>query len=212
MALSKQEFDTGVRNWPARWRGFHNDFYARLATENPDGQFTPEWWESFLPDLRAWKATRGVSSKAITGEVHAALPELRSAWVEACAPHLHQDVSQVTWTEVRAFPDVVARLKPARAGGHVRSPVFRSKFCHFLVPAIFPVVDGGLMGLAGQSYEKHFKTVQREWSETPGDLKEELRDRLTNLIEAEPTEGYPFVNKIVELSLIGRRFRSLGKR
>lgn len=212
MALSRQEFGDGVRVWPAGWgQDFHNRFYAQLTNENPGGEFTPEWWETFLPNLTRWKATRGASSEAITRAVHAGLPELRDAWVEACAPHLHKDISQVTWAEVAPFANLVARFKPSRAGGHVRSPVFRSKFCHFLAPAIFPVADGALMGLFGQVYEKHFTNVQREWSETSEDPRSELRSQLTHHIGAEPTPGYPFVNKIVELSLAGRRAQRLTR-
>jgi hypothetical protein len=46
-----------------------------------------------------------------------------------------KDIIGVTWDQVRAFPEVDPRLKPTR------SPLFPSKFCHFLLPRIFPVVD-----------------------------------------------------------------------
>lgn len=204
--LSQVDFESGIQAWP--WdKSFHNDFYEQLARENPNGEFDASWWETFLPRLRRWKATRSTPSEAITREVLAALPEMRATWIEACQPHLNKDVSEVTWTEVAAWPELVARFKPSRAGGYVRSPVFRSKFCHFLAPAIFPVADRAKLGLAGQSYRTYFENVQREWSETPEDLRNRMREQLVSFIGTEPASGYPFVNKIVELNLIGRRAR-----
>jgi hypothetical protein len=53
----------------------------------------------------------------------------------SCAPFLDQDITAVSWDDVKAFPDEVARIK------QVRSPVFTSKFCHFLLPRVYPVID-----------------------------------------------------------------------
>ncbi len=47
--------------------------------------------------------------------------------------------------------------------------MFTAKFCHFLLPTVFPLVDRAVMGLPfGTRYQAHFEGVQREWAETPG--------------------------------------------
>lgn len=206
MALTEQEFDEGVNHWPSSWgTGFHNDFYRRLAGQNPHGEFTLAWWEEFSSDLVRWKALRPVSRAVVTERVQAAMEGLGERWATTCAPLAGNDITAVKWEEVSAFPELVATLKPNRSGAPTRSPVFRSKFCHFLAPEIFPVVDGAFMGRAGRSYESYFREVQSEWADTPGDRQQRLRHRMTELIGSEPVAGYPFVNKITELALGGRR-------
>jgi len=58
-----------------------------------------------------------------------------------------------------------------------------------------------------QSYRTYLERVQREWSATPEDRSDRIRERPKGPIGAEPTAGYPSVNKIVEMNLIGRRAR-----
>ena len=84
------------------------------------------------------------------------------------------------------------------------SPVFTSKFCHFLAPAIFPVVDNAAMGNPFSTYEACFRTFRAEWLSTDEVTRQALVFRLTKLIDAPLVAGYPTKNKIVELCLIGR--------
>ena len=105
--------------------------------------------------------------------------------------------------EVSAFPTLVATIKPARS----HSPVFASKFCHFLLPRVSPVVDNEGLGNRWSTYEKYFRRVQGEWATTELADRTALITMLTGRIEATGASVFPgpFVNKVVELRLIGRQ-------
>jgi len=202
-----QEFENGVAFWNTHdnWRSdFHNADYRRWSSENPHGRFSIEWWGPFLKDLQRWIATRPSSGFELTKRFTSVGPRLAEAWETSCEPFFDLDISGVQWDQVKAFPEVVAMIKPTLTP----SAVFTSKFCHFLMPQIFPVVDNEALGNAWPSYEKYFRFVQTEWAQTPIETRTELRSALTSLIESgggEVCEGFPFATKIVELRLMGRR-------
>jgi hypothetical protein len=128
---------------------------------------------------------------------------LSSAGQAACLPWLEEDISTVTWDQVKAFPTEVAKIKPTKAA----SPVFTSKFCHFLLPRVFPAVDNARLGSRWPTYEAYFGVVQDEWGSTGTATQADLVKELTRLIEAadEPVfSRFPMTNKIVELRLMGR--------
>jgi hypothetical protein len=205
-SLARRELDAGVAFWRGRaaWPAdFHNSDYKRWARENPDGNFTLDWWKEFLPTLHAWRATRPFSGAELTSRFTAGATALSSAWQDACVPHLDDDISTVDWGQVEAFPTEVAKIKPTKTP----SPVFSSKFCHFLLPRVFPVVDDEGLGNRWPTYEAYFRVVQREWESTESATRTELIDALTALIEQtgqQVSAGFPMTNKIVELRLIGR--------
>ena len=209
MPLTIQEFQAGVAYWRrTRWpEDFHNEFYGRLAEESPRGHFTEEWWQGFLPHLRAWRAIRPASPGAVTTRVEEALPVLRETWSASIAEVADGDVAEVHWKSVEDFVAVVRSLKRGRIRPEpVRSPVFTAKFCHFLLPAVFPVVDRAAMGLPyGNDYKTHYEAVQREWESTPQAVQQELHGALRDAVGAPLTENYPLTNKVAELCLIGRR-------
>lgn len=64
------------------------------------------------------------------------------------------------------------------------SPVFTSKFCHFLVPRVFPVVDNEAMKNT-HTYEGYFRYVQDQWALTAPDD----RVALTAPVRDSPTEA-----------------------
>jgi hypothetical protein len=119
----------------------------------------------------------------------------------ACAPYLERDITSVAWEEVMAFPNEVGKIKPTK----FPSPVFTSKFCHFQLPKVFPVVDNEAVGGSWPNYQNYFKYVQYEWNTTDPSTRTRL---LTALTEATGSQqlysGFPVANKIVELRLIGR--------
>ena len=203
MPLTSREFEQGAEYWTTatRWPAdFHNVFYGQMAERNPNGAFDSAWWQPFARELRRWIATRGVSMQVLTRNAEAAFPELADTWERCCAPNTDRDISTVKWGEVSDWVQVVAAIKS------VHSPVFRAKFSHFLLPQVFPVVDGGVMGFPfGYSYQSHFEGVQREWANTPPELRQELREALVSRIDAPLTATYPVINKIAEICLIGRR-------
>jgi hypothetical protein len=89
--------------------------------------------------LQPWIAARGHSHAAITARFLQNAAALSASWDEVCARHLRgdDDISAVTWEDVGAFADLVGTLKPTRNP----SLVSASKFCHFLLPKVFPVGD-----------------------------------------------------------------------
>ena len=202
------ELADGLVFWDSR-RGWGKDLgnadYEAWAKENPHGTFTLEWWKPFLKRLNRWKATRGWDDGTVlTSRFEACMAELSTAWTEACEPFLGDDITSVTWEQVSAFPNLVATIKPTRS----HSPVFASKFCHFLLPRIFPVVDNEGLGNRWSTYQKYFHCVQDEWAATEPADRTALVATLTERIEATGATvfpRYPFVNKVVELRLIGRQ-------
>ncbi len=151
-----------------------------------------------------------MSGSELTARFENAIPDLAEAWHSACAPRLGADITTVSWDDVAAFPAVVAQIKPT-----IRpSPVFTSKFCHFLLPRVFSVVDNEGLGDAWPTYERYFRFVQQEWARTPEEVRAALAAELQQQIEATGAsmfEGFPIANKLVELRLIGRRHPSSSR-
>jgi len=210
-SAAMRELADGIRFWRSRraWPAdFHNSDYELWDGVNPHGQFSLEWWGPFLKRLQAWIATRPVRGSELTARFEGAIPALTEAWQKACAPHLGADITAVSWEQVAPFPQVVAQVKPTLRP----SPVFTSKFCHFLLPPVFPVVDNEGLGNAWPTYERYFRFVQQVWAATPTDARTELAAELGRQIEATGAPvfgGFPMVNKVVELRLIGRRHPSI---
>ncbi|MFI5490559.1 hypothetical protein [Micromonospora echinaurantiaca] len=203
--IDRREFTIGVQWWftNTRWpRDFHNADYESLAAQNPDGVFLDDWWAGFLPRLTAWLALRPFSRAEVTALLVANRDDLAGAWHQACGPVKDRDITRATWDQVRAFPEVVARLKPTS------SPVFRSKFCHFLLPRVFPVFDNSAVG-GSRTYERYFNLVKGTWEATSADLQASLVAELTQLVENSGPKplyaGFPMATKITELALIGRK-------
>ena len=202
MSLTIDEFERGVTYWrnETKWpHDFHNAFYKEMAVANPRGVFDDFWWAGFLPVLRAWRATRPRSSDFLTARAEVRFARLSQAWELAVEPHLAGDIESLQWSDVSAFPAIVAEIKD------VDSPVFASKSCHFLAPRVFPLVDNVAMGNEYPTYEACFRAYQREWATTTAKgIREDLIARLARLVGPSPAEDFPFKNKVVELCLIGR--------
>lgn len=207
-SIELAEFVAGVNWWRTKtdWpHDFHNRDYPILAAENPDGRFDADWWTNVQPRLTRWNAFRPVARAVVAANVAANAADLATAWNQSCKPYRSADIADpaVTWEAVQAFPKVVFRLKPTRSG----SPVFPSKLCHFLLPKVFPVIDG--LALAGHSltYEAYFRLVKGTWAATPDDMQQRLTAEITHLVNesGRPLDpAFPVVTKIVELALIGR--------
>jgi hypothetical protein len=202
-----QELVAGIAFWRSRplWPDdFHNGDYETWAAENPDGDFTDDWWFPFLRRLRDWIAIRPASYAEITERFVRRRAALSEAWAVFCRPFRDRDISSVTWEHVAGFPLLVGEIKPMKSAP---STVFVSKFCHFLLPKIFPVVDNEGSGGRWRTYEQYFKQVQMVWAETPEELKTDLIARMNSEVElaGRPVlAAFPTTNKIVELRLIGR--------
>jgi hypothetical protein len=203
VSLTVSEFDRGVAYWLDETtfeRDFHKAFYKTMAAADPRGSFTGSWWKTFLPVLVRWQATRGRAKDFLTPRAQERFAALSQAWKLSVEPNLVGDISTVEWSSVSAFARLVAEIKD------VDSPVFTSKFCHFLAPRLFPVEDNAAMGLPYETYRDCFLGYQREWKTTPAQgVREELVSRLADLIGSTPANDYPYKNKVVELCLIGRK-------
>lgn len=192
------------RGWPP---DLHSSCYEAWAEQNPGGDFTVNWWTQYqLPRLVRWIATRPVRRAVLTARFTEGITALNAAWEDACRPHLDDDIAAVAWEDVSAFPEEVAKIKPMKSGRP--SAVFTSKFCHFLLPRVFPVVDNAGLGSVSRTYESHFRRVQDEWAGINAETQKNLVTELTKVIieaEGRPVfRGFPVINKIVELRLIGR--------
>jgi hypothetical protein len=207
MPLTIGQLKQGISYWrrDTKWpRDFHNEYYQDLAAINPRGGFNQRWWEQFLPILRAWRATRPCSSTFLTCRAQAQFGALHKAWTATVAPHLAKDIGELEWHQIAEFPILVAKIKD------VASPVFSSKFCHFLAPHIFPVVDNAAMGNPFGTYEKYFTTARAEWCNTDAKTQAKLSVLLTREIGGSVFSGFPMKCKLIELCMIGRRQNSRG--
>lgn len=202
MSLTLTEFERGVAYWreKPRWdQDFHNAFYEEMAAANPHGAFDDRWWEGFLRVLHAWVATRPYGGDFLTPRAQARFVEMSRAWTSVVEPNLAGDIESLRWPDIAAFPAIVAEIKG------VDSPVFASKFCHFLAPRVFPLVDNEAMGGKYVTYEACWGAYKMEWlTTTVRGLRDELVARLADLVGPSPAAEYPFKNKVVELCLIGR--------
>jgi hypothetical protein len=200
LPLTAGELECGVRYWRGtKWpQDFHHAFYQEMAYANPDGAFDLKWWESFYRVLRSWRANRPRSGAFLAPRAVARFDELRDAWAEAVRPYLAMDLAELEWGQVSAFPLLVAQIKD------VSSPVFTSKFCHFLAPHIFPVVDNAAMGNPFRTYESYFEASRTEWLSTPPPVQRQLVAALATEVGALLDAIYPVKAKLVELCIIGR--------
>jgi hypothetical protein len=202
--LAMAEVEAGIRFWLASgWPAdFHDSAYRRFADENRD-RFSDTWWDGFMePALIRWQALRGLrgfTRARLRANFEAHADDLRQLWSQLVeVVGAEAEIDSVEWEDVRTFTEVVAQLKPTT------SAVLTSKFCHFQLPKVFPIVDNWAMG-GSRSYAAHFGLVQGVWAATPPATRRRLRDRLRAEIGNKPYEAYPWTNKVVELGLIGRR-------
>jgi hypothetical protein len=158
--LALQELKAGFAFWKtklkAKWPAdFHSSEYEAWAAEDLD--FSDNWWDGFGQRLRSWGALRPVSNADVTARFLERRDALAQAWATHCVPYLDLDISDVTWAQVGGFADLVGEIKTMK---HCPSLVFTSKFCHFLLPKVFPVVDNEGSGNRWRRYELYFDHVE----------------------------------------------------
>jgi hypothetical protein len=200
MSLTISELNAGIAYWrTTRWpQDFHNAFYQRMKATNPNGNFTAIWWSGFLPILSGWKALRPKSQAFVTNRASGHFAQLSKSWTSSIAPVLTSDIATIQWSQICSFPGIVAQIK------NVTSPVFTSKFCHFLAPHIFPVIDNAAMGNPFSTYQAYYSFGRAEWAATSQPDQISLVGALTQEIGTPPIQTYPMKCKIIELCLIGR--------
>ncbi|MBI2822704.1 MAG: hypothetical protein HYX74_10810 [Acidobacteria bacterium] len=193
MPLTTEQLKQGISYWRgANWpKDFHNEFYRKMAAVSTNGGFNQEWWVAFSRVLRSWKATRPRGHAFLSSRVQARFEALTKIWQDVVAPHLDNDIGGLEWYQIGAFPSLVGEIKD------VASPVFSSKFCHFLAPRIFPVVDNAAMGNPFRTYEAYFTTGRAEWLGTDPAIQDELVGLLTDEVAAPLFGGFPVKCKLI---------------
>lgn len=204
MSVNQVDLAAGMRYWATTgWPAdYHNADYNVLAAQNPLGNFTNQWWVATLRRLNQWKATRPVAGATITALFNQHRAALQNAWAASCVPVLNSDISAVSWQQIQSFAVLASQLKP-----NAPMPVFTSKFCHFLLPKVFPVVDGKAMGIYWPQYKAHYMLMQLEWNTTAPADQALLRQQMTTAIQStgqQVSPYFPMETKIAELALIGR--------
>ena len=193
-----QELQAGMAFWQTKldvdWPAdFHNADYKEWATESRD--FSDEWWTRFLRRLYDWKALRPATYAELTARFVERRDALSLAWAVRCAPYRDLDITGVSWVQVGGFADLVGEIKPMK---NLASPVFTSKFCHFLLPMVFPVVDTEGSGNRWSRYQQYFDHVQSVWASTPDDDRADLIAAMTEAVESAGVKlnpEFPLVNK-----------------
>jgi hypothetical protein len=201
MPLEIQEWESGINYWNStNWpQDLHADFYSNISITNARNVFTDDWWVGFLNELSSWRAIRPKSKEYISDRAKEQFNILSSIWKCNIEPLKNKDIMTITWQEISDFTELVHNIKD------VQSPVFTSKFCHFLEPKIFPIVDNAAMGLPFKNYRDCFMAYQDEWRTTNEQIKSDLKQRLENKIGKPILQNYPIKNKIIEICLIGRK-------
>jgi hypothetical protein len=210
MVLNLREFRSGLGVWRNRttWnQALHNDLYTWLAGINPRGDFNVTWWAQVAPVLARWKALRPFGVDEMTKRFAAHEEGLSRAWLASCSTIKPADtIATVEWDTVGRFTAEVAKLKPTAKP----SAVFTSKFSHFALPSVFPVVDNdALKGWGRNGYSDYYRCARDEWLHTPEhtqqDLRRELIQHLCNATAGNVFPSFPQETKIIELCLMGRR-------
>lgn len=184
------------RNWT---EDLHNCFY--LETEERFNEYLNTnnhtiFWDYIVNNLSKWKALRGKKhfTKQILFDKLREQNNLLRTNINGTI-HLNNSFENCEWNNLQDLFEFAKTLKD------VRSPVFASKFCHFLFPNLFIVKDNALVGTRN-NYENYWSNCKNGWLNCP--TKELLIQILSEEI-VNPIPNYPYATKIAELCYIGSR-------
>ena len=94
--------------------------------------------EIILGILRQWVALRPYSKQYIRERGLVRMQTLKTNYQGLI--NKSSDITKLTWSDAEPLFSVAKEIKA------VPSPVFASKFCHFMLPAIYPIVDNEVLG------------------------------------------------------------------
>jgi hypothetical protein len=199
--LTIQNLRLGLAAWDTRptWpKDLHATFYQELATAQSDG-LTEAWWSQIVDHLAAWVALRPRSKADITDCGLPVLGDLQreADAIRAASNQANPVIGDCSWTTASGLFDVAKKIK------NVESPVFASKLCHFILPGVFPVIDGELIGNTSREYRSYWQECRHEWNACPieADLHAEIRARVPENNSA----GFPWRTKLFELCKAGEK-------
>ncbi|MGO8986722.1 MAG: hypothetical protein ACLQFM_18210 [Terriglobales bacterium] len=125
MSLTVEQLTKGIRYWRTTdWpQDFHNSYYERVlaGVRITNGTFDLQWWNRFYPILHDWRATRPASRLFLTSQAQERFGQLGKTWSAVIAPNLREDIDTLEWSQVAAFPLLVAEIKPLKYASPVGS-------------------------------------------------------------------------------------------
>ena len=138
---------------------------------NEKRDFSAAWWKPFLRRLHDWIAIRPATCAEVTERLVERHDALALAWAMKCARCINLDITGISWAKISRFADLVGEIRPMK---RLPSPVFTSKFCHLLLPEVFPVVENEGSGNRWLPCKHYFKHLRSLWKATPDDVYEQV--------------------------------------
>ena len=187
------------KDWP---RDFHVEFYCKLRKWQQDG-LTQDWWDKIIDELGHWKAIRPKSP----GDIRKVAKKRKSLdrMKESLSGIHAKDIASCDWNDIAGLFAVAHKIKETKS----ESFVFASKLCHFILPKVFPTYDKGALQFPRPSYEAYWQYCQEQWKNCTDkkELKQLLRQKIMQNpdIKASYLKEYPWVAKITELCIMGRK-------
>ncbi len=176
------------RGWP---KDFHADLYDYLAEIQRDG-LSSEWWDESVGFLSEWQAIRPKTKEFVHQRGKPRLAKMRKSLQNIKA----QDIKTCEWDSVADLFNTAHEIK------NVHSPVLASKLCHFILPAIFPVLDNEALDFPIPSYQYYWNYCRQQWLAC--DNKKQLKEILRPHLNQQDGENYPWAVKIIELCIMGK--------
>jgi hypothetical protein len=165
--------------------------------ESLSAGISDEWWEATVRRLSRWRAIRPLRNQTVLQAGRESLSELASLYHGLAAQHLQLETA--SWADVSMLFAAAARLKPTKSN----SPVFGSKLCHFMLPALYPVIDRAAVGW-DVPYERYWSACRDSWLDA-ADLHSELMAIVDLRVPDVDRSTFPYQTKIPELCISGER-------
>jgi hypothetical protein len=207
MIICIENLEAGIHWWltntPKWGADIMNSEYKDIYGQRIAG-VTMEWWDAAVDRLWNWKAIRSPRRPNTKDEIKARgqerLNRISEQYDTICTISTSEPrICDSTWEQLQGLFDVCSEIKWGERKN--ASPVFACKMCHFLFPAIFPIVDNLATGVF--DYEFYWRGMKDEWRRFA--YKEEAKARLNVYVNSAGAahESYPWETKIIELSHIG---------
>lgn len=198
--ITIQNFNTGIEVWTQKkWDSdFHNSTYRILSNLKQNG-LGEHWWIEMVNILWSWRAIRPLPKSEIILRGKAYLAELQGEYNSLLArtEEKKPSIENTDWKALQNIFRVASKIK------NVKSPVFASKFCHFLLPNVFPVIDQEVIGINNMTYENYWHFCQTQWLQS--NEKTKLTEILKGRIGDTVVDDYPYCTKVTEICIIGSK-------